>query len=83
MRVNVRLKKTWPSNFRRTVRVDGKAVAILEWAPGDVIPVIDEHELAAIKDDIGKALEEMPEPVSVTATDESTQEIKPAKGARK
>lgn len=63
--MNVRLRKNWPGNFRRTVRVDEKPIAILEWAPGDVIAVTDEHELASIKDDIGKALELVVPPVTV------------------
>lgn len=38
--------------------------------------VTDEHELTAIKDDIGKALEVMPEPVVKTEPEASDQPIK-------
>lgn len=74
--MNVRLKRTWPGSFRRSVRVDGNVVSILEWKPGDVMAVTDEHELTAIKDDIGKALEVMPEPVVKTEPEASDQPIK-------
>jgi hypothetical protein len=68
--MQVRLKRAWPGPFRRSVRIDGKPVSILEWNPGDVMEVTDETELAAIKDDIGKALEVMREPVTLAAPDE-------------
>jgi hypothetical protein len=61
----LQLRKDWPGNFRRTVRdSEGKASHIIEWSPGDIIEMKDEHERAATKDDIGKALVEKSAPIA-------------------
>ena len=55
----VRLLRSWNGGFRRTVRdEDGQELDVLKFAPGEVLE-LDELEMAAIKDDLGKALEEV------------------------
>lgn len=54
--MHVMLKKTWPGNFRRTVRdAEGQPRRVLEFAPGAPVELTEE-EAAAVADDIGPAL---------------------------
>lgn len=53
----IQLKRTWPGNFRRTVRSGDQVLRVLEWSPGDVLTLQTEAELAAVADDLGKCLQ--------------------------
>ncbi len=70
----VMLRKDWPGSFRRTFG-DAKDRQMLEWSPGDVMELKTEAEIAAVKDDIGKALVVKNPPVVASAP--IPQETKP------
>lgn len=64
----VQLRGDWPGNFHRAVRDDkGEILTVLEFSPSDRTPMLitDPLELAAIKNDLGKALKEVKPPVFV------------------
>jgi hypothetical protein len=81
----VRLKKNWPGQFRRSVKdATGETVSILEWSPSDPVPmeITDELELAAIRNDLGKALQEvappMARPVKTAELEKPDEPVAPA-----
>jgi hypothetical protein len=70
--MHVKLSRSRPGPFRRSVRSeDGKSVLrVLEFQPGEAVELTDPLDLAAVRKDLGHALEVLPElPLKPVAAD--------------
>lgn len=70
--MHVKLSRSRPGPFRRSVRSeDGKSVLrVLEFQPGEAVELTDPLELAAVRKDLGHALEVLPDlPLKPVAAD--------------